>query len=120
MEKKYTDMSPKEKIIFHAFLAGRYLAASIPKIDYIYSNNSTKDSPFYYDIVKIYGEPFPVYMPVPVLIHAFALTLPVDEEYRNDPELRALEFAYDLRICEFMFNIQRIISKKNFLHSLKK
>lgn len=113
MEEMTEAMSKKD-------LLYEYLTTPGVKIDYVYSNTSRMDSPFYYDFVKLSANSKDELMPIPLLISALGLSLPCDDELRSDPVERALEVAYALRECNFEFDMQTIISKKDFNRNLKK
>ncbi len=109
-------VSPNVKNYTYFYLTHLNLYTGIPQMVYIYSNNSRKESPFYYDILKISsGITFPVYIPVPILAERILkYVLPNDDDLRSEPEERLLIVAYMLREYGFNFDIEEIISKKKY------
>ena len=115
-ENFINEASGKTRNRMYLYFAELNLYDETPDMVYIYSNNSSKESPFYYDILKISSKYFfPVYIPVPILAENFLrYGLPTDNELRHEPDERVLTICYMLREYGLTFNIQKIISKKKY------
>ena len=83
----------------------------IAELDYIYSNNSSQESPFHYDLIRISRKLNTLYLIVPIFMDELDISLPVDDELRHDPHARVIEVAYALREYGIMFNFKKISPK---------